>query len=239
MIEFITGKIGGGKTLLATNFMIRDLELGRKVITNIELDLDEVTKFLWKKKGVRFHEKQYQYHNFEEHPDFHNHISRGLVVGEVVVYCDETQLYYNSDDARELVKTCKELRSFLTQSRRFNVDIRFITQEMSTVWMQLRKQALWYYDCRDLRGVSLSWLTGKTDMLGLRWKKIDLGGSGQTIEKGKTKLDKNIFNMYSTTQFYDSFGKYLMENMSVYESLTKQDRKLTFIERYFKKPCAS
>lgn len=239
MIEFIYGKIGGGKSLLATTMMREDFCNGLRVESNIAINTDYLARWMWRKRGLRFSSDQYRYHNFEEHPDFHNHIHRGSRERPVKVYVDEAQLYYNANDARELVKTMKELISFLTQSRRFGVDIVFITQDPTTVFGQFRKQALWGYECRDLRGVSLGWLVGNTSMLGLRWKKVDLGGSGQVLEKGKSKLDKHIFRLYDTTQFYDNFGQSLMDSMPVFTPQDTKKRKLSFLQRYFKKPCAS
>jgi len=236
MIEFITGKIGGGKTLLALNMMLDDFEKGHRVETNIELNLDVISKHLWTKKGLRFYSDQYRFHDFEENPDFHNHIHRGSREHTVKIYIDEAQLYYNANDSRELIKHAKQLISFHTQSRKFGVDIRFITQDEGTVFSQLRKQALWKYECRDLRGVNLGWLMGSAPMLGLRWKKIDLGGSNQVLEKGKTKLDPNIFNMYETSQCYDALAQSLMETMPQFLPRKNKDRKISLFEKLFRKP---
>ena len=219
--------------------ILQDFREGRRVETNIELNLDVIAAWLWRKEGLRLFADQYRYHNFEEQPDFHRHINRGERGNPVVVYIDEAQLYYNANDARELIKHVKDLISFLTQSRKFGVDIRFITQDESTVFGQFRKQALWKYHCRDLRGVSLGWLVGKCNFLGLRWKKIDLDGSGVVIETGKTKLNKKVFDMYETSQMYDQLAQDLMAAMPQFLPREKEQRKLTFWQRYFKKPCVS
>ena len=222
MIYVITGKIGGGKTLLALGKIIDVLAKGGCVVTNIALDEIEVDAWLKRCHGRRLVEGQIIKHDFEEKPEFHLEIPFGVPALNVAVFCDEAQLYYNQAQSSALQARLLKLVSFLTQSRKCCVDVWFITQHDTTIWAQFRHQALFGYKCRDMRVVSLPFF-GQIGALGLCWVKYDLV-SGEIMERGRTPLDKRVFKLYDTRQMYDAQMRELQGAARVWEPVDKKEK---------------
>lgn len=202
MISVITGKIGGGKTLLALTQMLDHLAKGGCVISNVALHPDKVARHLLRTRGKKLLKDQLRHYDFEANPEFQGKIPWGIPSLPVLVVCDEAHLYYNAALAAKLTAQCMTLVSFLTQSRKASVDVVFITQDDKTLWTQFRNQALFGYRCRDMRSVNLPFV-GKASFLGLNWVKFDVQ-SGEIMERGRTPLSPKLFGLYDTFQMYDS-----------------------------------
>lgn len=203
MISVVTGKIGGGKTLLAlAHLILPHLAKGGCVVSNVALKHDQIARYLKKKHRATLMRDQLRFYDFEAGPEFQGVIPWGIPGLPVLVVCDEAHLYYNAALASKLTAQCMKLVSFLTQSRKASVDVVFITQDDRTLWTQFRNQALFGYRCRDMRAVNLPFV-GKASFLGLNWVKFDIQ-SGEIMERGRTPLSKHIFALYDTLQMYDS-----------------------------------
>lgn len=202
MIYFVTGKIGGGKTLLMLTKILAHLGRGGCVVTNIALDEREIDLHLKRNHGRRLVDGQIRRHDFEAEPEFQGKVPFGVMGCPVWVVCDEAQLYYNQADSSTMSAKLKRLVSYLTQSRKCAVDVWFITQHDTTVWTQFRHQALFGYKCRDMRVVNLPFF-GTISALGMCWAKYDII-SGEIMERGRTPLSKALFKCYDTRQMYDS-----------------------------------
>jgi len=219
MIYMVTGKIGGGKTLLTLVKMLEHLGKGGCVVTNVALDEVEVDKWLHRKYGRRLVEDQIVRHDFEEKPNFHEEIPWGVPELPVMVICDEGQLYYNQAQSTKLIERLMKLLSFLTQSRKTCVDVWFVTQHDTTIWAQFRHQCLFGYKCRDMRAVTLPFI-GQVGALGLMWVKYDIM-SGEIMERGRTPLDKKLFLLYDTRQMYDTQMRELQKTAKIWKPVSK------------------
>lgn len=229
MIYTITGKIGGGKTLLALSRMVSDYwARGGCVVSNIAIDERALDSYLRKKCGRRYVAGMYRRHDFEAEPDFQLAIPWGVPGCPVGVFVDEAQLYYNSTQSRALETRFLRLVSFLTQSRKANVDVYFITQHDTTLWAQFRHQALFGYKCRDMREISLPFV-GKIGGLGLHWSKYDVI-SETVLETGKTPLSADLFGLYDTRQMYDSQMTGLQSSSEIWQPVQKNTKGLYEID---------
>lgn len=220
MIYFVTGKIGGGKTLLMLTKILEHLAAGGCVHTNIALNERAVDEWMMRKRKRRLVDGQINWHDFEREPQFHRSIYWGVPELPVWVVVDEAQLYYNQAESAMLLKQYMDLISFLTQSRKACVDVWFVTQHDTTVWAQFRHQALFGYRCRDMRQVNLPFV-GRLPGLGLSWVKYDVM-SGEIMERGKTPLSKDLFGLYDTRQMYDSQMNALQAAAKIWRPVDKK-----------------
>jgi hypothetical protein len=210
MITGITGKVGGGKTLLALTMMLDHFIKGGTCCTNIELDVDAVARYCWV-RGRRFHARQYVFLDLRRNALFHRQVIRGIEGWHVLVFIDEAHLKFPAAEYRELRKQFLEIEAFVSQSRKVRIDLYFITQAWSNVWNQLTKQALFIIECRDMRSMKLP-LFGFAlgGMLGLSWTKRD-SATNVATESGRTKIARDVVQCYSTMQVYDDMMAELME----------------------------
>jgi len=218
MIYLCTGKVGSGKSLLATQQALDICAKGGCVVSNIHFSDEGCDNYLWKYHRRRLAKGQLRYHDFEEQPDFRSAIPRGVRLCNVHVFCDEAQLFYNSARDRELKANMMPLLRWLTQSRKFSVDVTFITQAPETLWSQFRYQALFSWKCRDMRVLSVP-LFGNV-FSGLRYSKLDIM-SGEILSRHKLRLHPDLFKCYDTTQTYDKETGDLLANAELWEPISK------------------
>lgn len=219
MITVITGKVGSGKSLLGLVQMVDLMGRGLCVISNYTLRLQNVDGYLRKYKRRPLGIEQCRFHDFEEEPQFQKKIPFGRMGFPVTVFIDEAQLYYNAAEASKLQAELKLMISFLTQSRKCAVDVVIITQHETTVWAQMRHQCLFGYRCRDMRVINLP-IVGTLPGAGLKWSKFDTQ-SGETLTRGRTPLNRELFGLYDTSQMYDSHMRELQAGAQVWEPLDK------------------
>lgn len=230
MITGIVGKVGGGKSLLALSQMLSHMADGGCIATNIELDMDGCAKWLWKRQR-QVRSSQYVPLDLNEDIRFQNQIPRGVPLRNVKVFIDESHLFYNADDHRDLSSQYKDIKGFITQSRKVSVDVCFITQAWDTLYMQFRKQALFLYKCRDFREINFP-IFGKLPGMGLLWSKC-CASTDQVLENGRTPLSKELFRCYSTRQVYDDVTAALFEKMPLFQP---QPNKVSWLRSRFTKP---
>lgn len=214
MITIVTGKIGGGKTLFTVGKMMAHLAKGGRVMGNIRINFDQAASYCWKKYRARIQECQIAYHNFEEMPVFYHstEFMRGTDELPMMLVCDECQIYFPANEKRPYYKA---LLDFLTLSRRFNVDIYFITQDPTTFVPAFRNQSQFTFYCADMRQQTVGFF-GQISMLGLRWSQRDTK-TGVLNTRGTTKLSKDIFSCYDTRQSYSSDTHALKESTRVFQ----------------------
>ena len=219
MIYVITGKIGGGKSLLALTKILEHLSKGGCVFSNFTFNLAAIDTYMRKHFRRRLVANQLNYHDFEVEPEFQNAVFFGVPELPVLVICDEAQLYFNQAESARLQSRMMRLVSFLTQSRKCSVDVIFVTQHDTTIWAQLRHQALFGYKCRDMRVVTLPFV-GQIASLGLCWVKFDIL-SGEIMERGRTPLSKELFGLYDTRQMYDSQMRDLQAKARIWQPVPR------------------
>lgn len=234
MIEALTGKIGSGKSLKFVSESAEHFAKGGAVCANIHFDLDKVAAYCWK-RGHRFRDRQFKYLPMDTDPCFHRHMmqARGDSNLKIKVGIDEAHLFFPAAEYRSLATEFRAVESFISQSRRVNCDVVFITQAWDNVWAQLRKQALFEIRCRDFRVIKIG-IFGDSlgNMLGMKWSKHDTA-TGVALENGKTKLSPEVFGLYSTMQPYNEEMSELMRTMPFYDG---QLEPVGFLRRMFRKP---
>lgn len=230
MITGIVGKVGGGKSLLALAQMLEHMGHGGCVATNIDLDDDGCARYLWRRRR-QLSRSQIVPLDLNKDIRFQKQIPRGTPLRNVRVFIDEAHLHYNADDHRELSAQFKDIKGFITQSRKARVDVCFITQAWDTLYMQFRKQALFLYKCRDFREINFP-IFGKLPGMGLLWSKC-CAATDQVLENGRTPLSKELFRCYSTTQVYDDTTAALFERMPQF---VPRPNKISWLSSKFTKP---
>lgn len=233
-IEALTGKVGSGKTLKCTTDDLAHMIRGGCVCTNVEYDRDAVARYCWRRRH-RFHDSQYVLLPMREDVVFHRHMRQTKRSDKlpVRVTIDEAHLFFSADDHRELKKEFNQVQSFVSQSRRVGCDIYFVTQAWDNVWSQLRKQALFEVQCRDLRVIRFPMIGDALGgVLGMSWTKID-AQTRTSLETGKTALSKDVFGCYNTMQPYDDAMEEIMATMPFFD---KVKGRVSLFDRLFRSP---
>ena len=221
MISLITGKVGGGKTLLALGMILKDLSKGQGVLTNIALDFEACDKYLKRRLNYnRLQPSQITYLDLNESIDFRDKTKKGTLTHPYNIYIDEAHLFFNAKDATLLKNDFFPLLSYITQSRKLHQNIFFSTQAPETLVNQFRLQTEEGYRCVDMRKKDFP-IVGKIDTLGLRWVAYDWS-SGQTLRTGGTKIDSLLTNCFDTTQFYDTTTSLMAQELDTFTPITKQ-----------------
>ena len=235
MICGITGKVGSGKSLLGLDMMLRHFAKGGCCATNIELDLDAVARWCWK-RGHAFDPEQYRLLELKQEPSFHKQIPCAAVFNpaphqKILVFIDEAHLFFPSAEYRKLATVFQEIAAFVTQSRKFGVDVFLITQAWDTLWNTLRKQAELLYECRDMRKVKLPMIGAALGgVFGLTYVIRD-EKTGERLDGGSTRIAKDLVSCYSTQQVYDAGTEELRASMGTYET---QRRPVGWLSRTFR-----
>lgn len=220
MISVISGKVGGGKTLLALTLILRDLAKGQGVATNIALNPDAVNKHLKKRFGFHhFSSRQITYLDLNDDIDFRDRTQKGTLSHPFNIYLDEAHIFFNSKDSEKLKKSFFPLLCYITQSRKLHQNIFFITQAPETLVNQFRLQAEEGYKCIDLRKKSFP-IVGKIEQLGLAYQAYDWA-SGQRLRGGRTPINALLTDCFDTTQFYDTQTSELASGLEVFEPISR------------------
>ena len=126
MIEVFEGKIGGGKTYSAVKRILKHLATGGTVYTNIDLVAEECQRYCMKKWFVEIEpEEQIQFMEPSDIKRFHEVVRMGTFDCQVLMVVDEAHIFFN---ARNWKDAKEELLHWLTQSRKWFIDVIFITQ---------------------------------------------------------------------------------------------------------------
>jgi len=222
MITLVTGKIGGGKTILSLFHALEHLSKGGLVISNIALRFEDCYKYVLKNYKRHIRPEQIIFHDFEELPYFMDSpdFRRGTTELKVLVIIDECHIFYHADSSK--AKFYKPVLDFLTLSRKFDVDIYLITQEPTTLYSQFRHQCQFTYYCLDMRQQSIS-VFGQLPMMGLQWSKRDTK-SNSLQYRGVTKISQLLFNCFDTKQTYSKATRLLMEKTAIFEPVNTKKK---------------
>lgn len=129
-VYVITGKLGSGKGLISVSKIQEYLNQGRRVATNIDLNLEKLINPWAKKTTV------YRLPDFPTSSDF-NSIGKGYD-GDLIgdhrnggLFLDEAALWFNSRTYNERDRA--EKIAFITHARKSRWDIYFIVQDISVI----------------------------------------------------------------------------------------------------------
>jgi hypothetical protein len=200
MIEIFEGRLGAGKSYHAVVRILAHLAQGGHVFTNISLNIETVLNYLKEDKGLECSAEQLHSIDIKDVSTFDRVLQRGNDQLNVLCVIDEAHLFLNS---RDWATADRGLLSFLTQSRKYNVDVIFISQNALNCDKQIMRLVHNYVRHRDMKDFGIPYL-------GLKWPfnqilVIVVDYDLKTIKK-RFLIDKNskIFNCYQTKQLLDN-----------------------------------
>lgn len=200
MIQFVTGALGAGKTLFTVSLLYDALCEGRSVVTNIEVNFEELARLAELEKGVILDPLQLCIVDPEKDKLWQDKIPWGVLGCCVEVFFDEIHLMYNARDWNKHDSLIRGLVEFLTQSRKAHVNITFIAQDAETVDKSFRAFAEW-----ELCIVSSAHIPGFGDALNALWPcfivKYKSLKNGEILKKRFRKYDRRLFRCYSSHSF--------------------------------------
>lgn len=213
MIALITGKIGGGKTLHAVGEIVRHLAKGGTVCTNIDLVWDELCLVCLERYRVYLQPEQLRMIDLKDDKGWHVAVPFGMPSGSVLVVLDEIHLFFNARDWASTQKQHRDLVSFLSQSRKVHVEVRFLCQSATTLEKQFRLQCEFEYYMRNVKDIKIP-LLGTLPMNRLLMVTRDNAkdSSSKPLAHELVKYDKRLFRCYNTYALLDDHMIQLVED---------------------------
>lgn len=229
MITLHVGKLGAGKSYWATRQIWKDINNGKDVYANWKIDFDDLLKrkmkgwrallwrlqlwlkLIWTAEKIKLGKVYY----WETLDDLYK-----LKNGEV--YFDEAHMAINARDFKNLPKN---FATKLTQSRKYGLNLHFISQHSSQVDISVRRLAnsivkhyklgLFHY-WKEYDGEAIEVLANP-EMMAISQPK----SQGMSVYM----FNKNIAKSYDTMALFDPFDDYVADPMwdfpSSYERLMK------------------
>jgi len=193
MIELYCGRIGGFKSYNATKRALGALMQSATLCGNLALKWDNVCQYCRDKHAVQLSPKQYLPLNDEQVSHFWEHVPR-----RSLVLIDEAHLWLPALDS---AKGFRDMVTFLTQSRKYAIDMIMITQHPDNLHAQVRRLVQYRWQFRDLE----MW---EVPVLGIKYPfkhylscKYDYDGKTLLQRKVYAK-DSAIYNLYDTLAIY-------------------------------------
>jgi len=201
MISIITGKLGGGKTLYCVGRMVEHLAKGGTIATNVDLVWQELVDLVKRRYRRILRPEQLMRVDLAECARWHAVIPWGVPEFPVLVVLDEIHLFFNARDWKKTEELHRDMLSFLSQSRKANIDVLFIAQVAATLEKQFRDQSEWEFYCRNLRDVHVP-LLGRMPLNRLLLVQRD--NNSQTVARRQImNFDRALFPVYDTRSFLD------------------------------------
>lgn len=224
MIEFVTGKIGSGKTLYAVERIFMHLIKGGTVATNIDLKFDKISNLAWKKYGKKIIPAQIVEVDINRTPNWDLEVPWGVPELPVLSVWDEVHLFNNARDWKKTQDKQGQMLSFLTQSRKACVDVIFITQDSKTVDKQFRIQAQFEHYVINSAELSLGPLGSlpKCFSFCIRFKKSM--SSRETVGTHMAPYNKSMFGLYDTLSMLDDQMRERQQDARVVEPYTLESK---------------
>jgi len=211
-IHFISGKPGGGKSLLATMKLLQQLQETNRVIrTNLSLNLTAMQIYL-DAKGLSINvlervlpmtdEETARFYMFRKNdvpangnlPDFAKYCAENT---EAVCYIlDELHIFFN---ARAWAKTGDGAIFYLSQHRKLDDIVFCVTQSIGNVDKQFRSVAQDFTYCRNERVEKFGAFRKGGGFIGKVYMSPVTGMNDQPSEQFAYKLDLAICELYDTS----------------------------------------
>ena len=227
MIEVFEGKIGGGKTYSAVKRILKHLATGGTVYTNIDLVAEECQRYCMKKWFVEIEpEEQIQFMEPSDIKRFHEVVRMGTFDCQVLMVVDEAHIFFN---ARNWKDAKEELLHWLTQSRKWFIDVIFITQSAETLDKQFRLQAQFFWNYRDMNRMHVP-IMGSWPLQQILAKQYDYEDKKVQFFEFMSK-DKKVFAAYQSFAFLDEVSRAKAEEAQRERIARRRLRKLTIWEK--------
>jgi hypothetical protein len=142
-VEIFSGDLGGGKTISAMRRAFDCWDQGGVVATNISINWEGCKEYGRLVRGWNYDDKQYLKIDEANMHEYHKFTPPGSLI-----ILEEVHLFWN---AREWQKANKVCLDFLTQARKYDNDIIFITQHPDNFDKQSRRiiRYFWWFTCLD------------------------------------------------------------------------------------------
>lgn len=202
MICLVTGKIGSGKTLHCVGLIAAHLSKGLTVYTNINLVFTEIQRYVRLRYRRLIVEDQIQYVDLAANDRWNEQIEWGSPGEPVLVVWDEIHLFFNARDWSKTQKLHAQMLSFLSQSRKADVDVMFIAQAAATLEKQFRLQCEWEYYCRKLKDIPIP-IFGSLPINRMLIVQKDME-SDKAISRKVVPYDSRLWPSYDTRSFLDA-----------------------------------
>lgn len=154
MIVQYYGRIGNGKTYLATSDVLHDLSMGRVVYTNWKLNYDGydsrdsfkslIVGLLWPFKHRYYH---FPAGNLRHISVDENFINKFEKLTDCKVYLDEGHVAF---DSYEMAKMSLRKRKAVLHTRHYDRSIHIISQRATAVHVSLRANVNMFYKCEKI-----------------------------------------------------------------------------------------
>lgn len=226
MIEFVTGKIGSGKTIYAVKRIVNHLSKGGTAVTNIDFIWENVQRYLLKYCGVYALPEQLISLDVNKNPSWDQEIPWGVPGSHVFAVWDEVQLFNNARDWKKTQTEHGRMLSFLTQSRKACVDVMFIAQSASTVEKQFRLQAQFEHYIINSSQLSLGPLGSFPKWMNFYVRHKKDMESRAVVESQAGSYDKKLFPLYDTRSMLDTDMRERKEDATFIERLELKKKSL-------------
>jgi hypothetical protein len=221
MIECFEGRLGGGKTYSAVVRILDHLRRGGVVCTNINVNWEAITAYAAERFGVELEAEQLIALSDEQIGLFHRFTPSGTAALPVLVVVDEAHLTFNSRDYAKTDKLYRETLTFLTQSRKVNTDVIFISQSVLNMDKQFMRLVQFVWRFRDMS----KW---RIPGLGIPWPInqilcVQFDYDGRTVlQRQFVQKDKRVFALYETNALLREFPR--LEGVTTKRELKKAER---------------
>lgn len=206
MIEIFEGRLGGGKTYSAVYRIICHLALGGVVCTNIELIWDGLLAFGRDVLGVIFESDQVIVLNDEHICEFYKYTPSGDSDLAVLVVLDELHLWFNARDYAQSDKLYRGTMTFLSQSRKVDTNLIFISQSALNMDKQFFRLVQYIWRFRDLANWKIPGLGMGSPWKGIVACQYDYDGKTM-LDRAWVPKDKRIFACYRTKALLKKFPR--------------------------------
>lgn len=207
MITIYEGRPGAGKSYKAVKDIVVALCSGSIVTTNVFLYHDKVIEYCWTRYSIRVDPANLVY--IEDGSDLALHIEKISPVGTRstpnLIVLDEAHCWFNARDWKENADRLKRQFLWMTQHRKFFVDIIFITQDANNIDAQFRRLTQFFRRYRDLARVSVPLLGQIYPMQ--HSMEIIVDYDGKTImSRNIVVRQQEIFQLYESEQILVNAG---------------------------------
>jgi len=147
MVYVVTGTLGGGKSLFVAEKAYELWQRGGYVTSNMDFKPDVVGENGWLDRFIDLRGIPIT--------DWINHVVGGQEGAENLVIIDEAGLLFSVDDQQADKQINKMFFEFVVWSRRYGVDIYFVSQDADNVNVKIRRSAGFLIHCVNITHVPL------------------------------------------------------------------------------------
>lgn len=220
MIEIFAGRLGGGKSYSATLRIVEHACRGGHTYTNVELHVDAIIRYCRDERGFVVSAEQFHLLTGEQIGRFHRNTPVGEKDCPVLVVVDEAHIWIDQRAFNK--KELDEMFFFLTQSRKQNTDVIFISQHQRNLDNRVARLIQYIWMFRDMSKWRIPGLFMKWPFPHLVQSCFDYDGR-TLLNRNWLIKDKKIFALYNT----DAMLSEVVRSGTAKRVAVKRTRKMT------------